>query len=129
MYDLGKFIAQYLGVGEVGDTAINKGQCVGLVEAWLTANGKAHVWGDAKDLPVNAVSLGMQVVHNTALNFPLPGAIVCWGASWGDGHGHTAVVVAANAMHLAVFEQNNPAGGPCVVATHGYGGVVGWFVV
>jgi hypothetical protein len=110
----------------VGDTPENKGQCVGLVEQWLDANLKLHIWGDAKALLVNADPKVYKVTDNTPLNFPPLGAIVVWGADWGNGHGHCAVAVAANASRMAVFEQNNPVGSPPVLATHGYSGVLGW---
>ena len=121
-----KFISLIWGRVLVGDTPENKGQCVGLVEQWLDANLKLHIWGDAKALLVNADPKVYKVTDNTPLNFPPLGAIVVWGADWGNGHGHCAVVVAANASRMAVFEQNNPVGSPPVLATHGYSGVLGW---
>jgi surface antigen len=120
------FITAYLGQSNVGDTAANQGQCVGLVEKWLDANGKPHIWGNAKDLLANADRTSFTVVKNTPTNVPPMGAIICWDASWGDGDGHTAVVVAANVNRLAVFEQNDPEGAPCVVSTHSYAGIAGW---
>ena len=126
MIDLVKFIDQYLGMPHVGDNPVNAGQCVGLVETWLDANGKPHIWGNAKDLPANADLKVYKVVHNAPTNFPPAGAIVCWDSSWGAGFGHTAIAVAANANRLAVFEQNDPDGSPPIVATHSYVGVIGW---
>ena len=124
--DLTTFVQGYLGKPNIGDTAGNMGQCVGLVEKWLDANNKPHIWGDAKDLMSQAEASVYKVVQNGPTNFPPAGAIVCWGASWGAGHGHTAIVVAANSLYLAVFEQNDPDGSPPTVATHGYSGVIGW---
>jgi hypothetical protein len=123
-----RFILLNFGRALVGDTPENRGQCVGLVEAWLDVNLKVHIWGDAAALLLNADHNVYKVVKNTPLNAPPMGAIVVWGADWGDGHGHCAVVVAANASRMAVFEQNNPAGSPPVLATHGYSGVVGWLI-
>lgn len=125
-YTLMRFIALYFGLLMVGDTPENKGQCVGLVECWLDANLKTHVWGDAKALLWNADRNVYKVTENTPSNFPPLGAIVVWGATWGGGHGHTAIAVAANPERLAVFEQNNPVGSPPVLATHDYAGVLGW---
>src|SRR5271157_4011261 len=99
--DLMTFMQGYLGKPNVGDTAGNMGQCVGLVEKWLDANSKPHIWGDAKDLLTQAEAAVYKVTKNTASNFPSAGAIVCWDSSWGAGHGHTAIVVVANSMHLA----------------------------
>lgn len=126
MTDLTSFVNQYLGVADTGDTPENKGQCVGLVEAWLDTNKKPHIQGNAVDLLKNADVHTYRVFHNSPSNFPPSGAIVCWSAAWGNGYGHTAIVIAANMMHLAVFEQNNPTGSPPVVATHGYEDVLGW---
>jgi surface antigen len=121
-----RFIALYFGIAFTGDTPENKGQCVGLVERWLDMNLKVHIWGDACNLLVNADKSVYKVTDNTPLNYPPLGAIVVWDASWGAGHGHCAIVVAANASRMAVFEENNPLGYPPVLATHGYSGVLGW---
>lgn len=126
MIDLVAFIQGYIGVPNTGDTAGNLGQCVGLVEKWLDANGKPHIWGNAVDLPKNAAHPPYTYTANGPSNYPPPGAIVCWDASWGAGAGHTAIVVLATPMHLVVFEQNDPDGSPPLVATHGYTGVQGW---
>jgi hypothetical protein len=123
------FIAQYLGKVGTGTTVQNKGQCVGLVEAWLAALGLGPIWGNAIDLLTNADLSRFTMVHNTPDNYPPAGAIVTWGASFGGGWGHTAVVLAATSKWLAVFEENNPTGDPPVVATHQYTGVQGWLIV
>src|SRR5664279_5649780 len=125
MIDLTTFMAMYLGIAHTGDTPANKGQCVGLVEQWLDAQKRPHIWGDAKDLLANAGS-GYRVTRNGPTNAPAPGNVVCWDSTWGAGAGHTAVVVAANSNYLVVFEQNNPQGSPPIVTTHGYSGVLGW---
>lgn len=126
MIDLAQFISKYLGVGNVGDTSPNKGQCVGLVEVWLDENKKPHIWGNANELLVQAGHAPFIVTYNTPINAPKPGAIVCWDYTFGAGAGHTAIVVAANKNKLVVFEQNNPIGAVCLVATHSYQHVVGW---
>jgi surface antigen len=124
--DLAKFIGQYLGVANTGENPVNRGQCVGLIEVWLTANKKPHIPGNAVDLLANADLKVYKKFGNTPTNIPLVGAVVCWNATWGGGYGHTAVVVAANVNQLVVFEQNDPTGAPPVVATHNYNGVAGW---
>lgn len=121
------FIHKYLGIPNTGTNPINRGQCVGLIEAWVTSLGLPAVSGNAKDLPANADRNHYVVTANGPNNFPAQGAVVCWDASWGGGYGHTAIVIAANSMYLAVFEQNDPDGWPPVVATHGYQGVEAWF--
>ena len=126
MIDLASFISKYLNTPNVGDNSVNTGQCTGLVEVWLDANKQPHIYGNAKDLLANASLKSYKVFHNSPNNYPLPGNIVCWDSSWGNGDGHTAIVVAANPMHLVVFEQNNPTGHAPTVATHDYTGVLGW---
>jgi hypothetical protein len=123
------FIAQYLGLKNVGTTAQNAGQCVGLIERWLGVLGVGPIWGNAADLLKNADPRYFTVVPNRPDNYPPAGAVVCWGSGWGAGYGHTAVVIAATAMSLAVFEQNDPTGSETTVATHGYNGVIGWIIV
>ena len=122
------FVQKYLGVANTGDTPGNAGQCVGLVEVWCDINRKPHIAGNAVDLLGNAALGSYTVTKNGPSNFPPAGAIVCWDGSWGAGYGHTAVVLAANAMQLVVFEQNDPEGAAPIVATHSYGGVAGWIV-
>ncbi len=123
------FIAQYLGIKNVGTTAQNAGQCVGLVERWLGVLGVGPIWGNAADLMGKADPRYFTVVPNRPDNYPPSGAVVCWGTTWGTGYGHTAVVIAATASALAVFEQNDPLGRYPSVATHDYTGVMGWIIV
>jgi len=123
------FIAHYIGVPNVGDTAGNKGQCVGLIEMWTDQHKLPHIWGNAVDLMRYADPKVYTIVENSPDNFPPIGSIVCWDASWGGGDGHTAVVVAASVNTLIVFEQNNPENAPPLLGVHGYGGVQNWIVL
>jgi CHAP domain len=126
MTPLVNFLAQYLGKAGTGDTPENKGQCVGLVEAWLDANARPHIWGNAKDLLANADLTVYRVYKNTPTNFPVWGDVLVWDGTWGNGDGHTGVVVAATPMLLAVFEANNPEGHAPQILMHDYTGVAGW---
>ena len=120
------FVRKYLGVANTGDNPVNKGQCVGLIEVWIDEHKLPHIFGNAKDLLTNADRAHYTVTMNAPTNIPQPGAILVWGASWGGGYGHTAVVIAASLMQVVVFEQNDPDGSPPIVATHDYSGVLGW---
>lgn len=122
------FILAYLGKHNSGDTPGNRGQCVGLIALWCDLHHKPHIGGNAVDLLRAADPAAYSLVMNGASNYPPPGAIVCWDASWGGGYGHTAVVVAATPMLLSVFEQNDPDGAAPLLATHSYGGVAGWLI-
>jgi len=122
------FIARYLGNGLVGTNAVNTGQCTGLAMLWCKANGKPFTWANAKDLLDQADLTSYQVFRNGPFNSPPSGALVVWGSTWGNGYGHVAVVLAANVMHIGVFEQNNPSGASPLVSTHTYDGVIGWLV-
>ena len=126
MIDLAAFIGKYLGAANTGNTQINKGQCVGLVELWLLNNNKPAIWANAVDLLDTADKKYYKKVVNIPTNEPPPGAVVCWDSTWGNGYGHTAIVVAANVLELVVFEQNNPLGYAPIVSTHGYSHVTGW---
>jgi hypothetical protein len=124
------FINKYTGEPGVGNTDLNKGQCVGLVSVWMDVLGIAHEWGNAKDLLANADSSKFDIIFNDPkdLNqFPLPGAILVWDDTWGNGDGHTGVVVKADGSSVDAFEQNNPAGhAPETVHHNSYAGVLGW---
>src|ERR1035437_10642048 len=70
------FIAQYLGKVGTGTTAQNKGQCVGLVEAWLAVLGKGPIWGNAIDILANADKNVYTMVRNAPDNYPPAGGMV-----------------------------------------------------
>lgn len=123
------FMTKMLGKRNVGTTAANVGQCVGLVECWLQATGSAAIPGNACDLLANAAARGLETIANGPTNYPLPGDIVCWNSTWGNGYGHCAVVIAANTNWMAVLEQNDPTGSYCLASTHNYSGVSGWIVL
>ena len=126
MFNLFGFISTYLGQMNVGDTPENIGECVGLVEKWLDVNGKLHIWGNARELLVNADVRSYRVFKNNPTNVPPAGSIIVWDGTWGNGFGHTAVVIAGNMNHFVSFEQNNPVGHPPTVVEHDYQGVLGW---
>ena len=128
MIDLLGFISRYLQKGLVGTNPTTTGQCTGLAMLWCQANKKPLTWANAKDLLVQADLNAYTMYKNGPHNFPPPGSLVVWGATWGAGYGHVAVVIAANDMHLAVFEQNNPTGDGPDVKTHTYDGIIGWLV-
>lgn len=123
---LAQFRTRWRGVAGVGDTAANKGQCVGLVEVWIDTLGLPHVWGNAKDLLVDASVDHFDRVLNKPMNYPAPGDIIVWGESWGGGYGHTGVVVSAGVMSFTAFQQNDPDGSAPHEKSYGYSGVVGW---
>lgn len=123
---LSAFTAKYTGKLAVGDTPGNRGECVGLVEVWTDALGLPHTWGNAKDLLENADPAKFKVIRNTPTNKPGPGDVIVWGGDWGDGYGHTAIVLSAGVMAFTAFEQNDPYGSPPHRKLYGYQGVIGW---
>lgn len=123
---LATFIRTELGQANAGTNEVNKGQCTGLVSLWLAAAHKPAIFADGKDYLTNADPRAYRIEVNTPINYPHAGDVISWNASFGDGHGHVAVVVAANVNELVVFEQNNPIGAPPLVATHDYTDVLGW---
>jgi hypothetical protein len=121
-----EFKNKYMGV-KCGNTAANMGECVGLVSLWMDNLNIPHEWGNAKDLLANANTQYVDVINNTADNFPVQGDIMVWGASWGGGYGHTGVVEQADKSTFITFEQNNPGGNPPEAIGHrSYAGVIGW---
>lgn len=103
------------------------GQCTAVPHRWELDNGWPVVLGNAKDTLANAPSNFYVKTMNAPANYPLPGAIMVWGPSWGGGYGHTAVVVSANANLFTCIEQNDGDNGLVHEATHNYAGVEGWF--
>jgi CHAP domain len=123
---LSLFIRAELGKPNVGTNDVNRGQCTGLVAVWLQASSKPLIYADGKYMLTAADPAAYHVEINTPINYPHPGDVIAWNGSMGGGHGHTAIVVAANVNWVAVFEQNNPENSPPIVATHDYSSVLGW---
>ena len=124
---LQRFISLYTGAPNVGDTAVNAGECVGLIEVWTDALGLPHTWGNAKDLLADANQLFFDVIYNTPTNYPVAGDVIVWDETWGNGLGHTGIIVQANVNNCDGFEQNNPPGhAPQIVHHASYAGVKGW---
>lgn len=129
-----KFINQFKGRTDVGNTDANKGQCVGLVSVWMDWLGIPHEWGDAKDLLNNADKRYFDVIYNDPNNYtqyPRTGSILVYDASWDGGFGHTGVITTANGTNYSLFEANNVTpqdpNGSCQVLFHpDYRGVIGW---
>lgn len=103
------FITNYNGDHGVGNTAANKGECVGLVMVWLASIGAPHIWGNACDLPANADRNAYTITPYTPGYVPNVGDAVSWPAGWGGSSvGHTAIVApGTTAKKLVVFEQND----------------------
>lgn len=122
------FLAKYTGATGVGNTPQNKGECVGLVMVWAQALGLPHVWGHAKDLLVNADRAAYDVIPNTPSAVPQAGDIIVWRQGFNGTYGHTAISTGkATTATFEVFEQNNPLGAGCRVATYrNYAYVDGW---
>lgn len=120
------FIKQFTGWAFAGDTPDNRGQCVGLAQVWIDCLGLPHVWGNAKDMLLDADPKSFRRNVNTPTNCPLPGDIVVWGPSWGAGYGHTGIAVTATVMDMVVFQQNDPDGSTPHLKTYSYSGVSGW---
>jgi surface antigen len=124
---LQEFIEKYNGVGNVGNTQENTGQCTGLVSVWTDNLKLPHVWGNAADLLVNAGE-AYEVIKNTPDAIPEPGDCIVWTKGFNQTFGHTAIVVKGNVKTFEVFEQNNPLGGSCRLHTYpDYSYVDGWF--
>uniref|UniRef100_A0A6M3KSV2 Peptidase C51 domain-containing protein n=1 Tax=viral metagenome TaxID=1070528 RepID=A0A6M3KSV2_9ZZZZ len=125
---LTEFLEKYNSQSNVGNTPQNKGECTGLVQVWLQEQGLEHVWGNGKDLLVNASPDAYEVIKNTPDAIPEPGDCIVWTAGFNNTYGHTAIVVKGNIKTFEVFEQNNPLGSPCRLHTYpNYAYVDGWF--
>jgi CHAP domain-containing protein len=123
---LADFIGLYDSKIAVGNTAGNRGECVGLVEVWFDYLGLPHIWGNAKDLLINAPTPPYVVTINRPTNYPVPGDVIVWGDSWGQGFGHTGICVTGHVRDFTAFEQNDPAGSTPHLKLYGYAGVLGW---
>lgn len=125
---LNQFITQYTGKAGVGDTPENKGQCVGLIEVWLDNLGlnTPHLYGNAKALLQNADPSKFDIIPNSPTNVPQAGDVIVWGASWGNGYGHTGIFCSGDVNSFSCFQQNDPTGSTPHAKTYSYTGVIGW---
>lgn len=105
----------------------DNGQCTAIPHKWEEMSGWPIVLGNAKDTLANAPSTSYDKTYNAPTNYPLPGAIMVWGPTWGGGYGHTAVVYTANVDTFTCVEQNDGDNGLAHLGTHNYSGVEGWF--
>lgn len=127
MLSFQEFLNKYNGQSGVGNTAINKGQCVGLASVWQDNLGVPHEWGDAKDFLNNADKNYFDVILNTPTGVPQKGDIVVWGEKYNGTFGHIAIATGSGDTNsLEVFEQNNPLGSNCHLGRHNYNNVLGW---
>jgi len=126
------FINKWINKGGVGNTPQNKGQCVGLVNVWVSELGLDHIWGNAKDLWKNYNPKQFDFVLNTADAYPLAGDIVVWNEKMGGGYGHTAVATGVHKTEgkstdwFEAFSQNDPTGSPCILKKYSYNNVIGF---
>ena len=123
---LDEFITKYTGQSNVGDTPENIGQCVGLIEVYTDMLGLPHTWGNAKDLFTTADPSSFDIIQNTPTNFPLAGDILVFGTTYGNGSGHTGIVVTADANTVTLFEQNDPVGSTPHETRYNYPDCLGW---
>lgn len=88
-------------------------QCVDYSNAyWNYVTGGRLAGEGAKDLPFWNDFKGVATVYkNTPSFLAQAGDIVVWGSTFGNGFGHTAVVIDANSNYIVVVEQNWLLGG------------------
>lgn len=83
-------------------------QCVDLSKHWgnrVQGLRMAGSYGHGKDLARGLASTGLFTFYPASAQAQ-SGDVVSWGASWGRGYGHTAVVIADNGSSLRVMQQN-----------------------
>lgn len=122
---LSEFVKKYTGVKNVGNTADNKGQCVGLAMVWVETLELKHFWGHAKDLFNNAPADEWIKIENAPDKYPIGGDVIIWKGTYpgSGGYGHIALVLWSNKEEdsFTVLEQNNPGaevGLQCEITTY-----------
>ncbi|WNO25842.1 minor tail protein [Arthrobacter phage Altadena] len=81
-------------------------QCVDVAISYnLNCVGGPRISGNGKDWYANGGASGAyEKIPASAA--PRKGDIACWGASWGGGYGHVAVVLGTSGSSLVVMSQN-----------------------
>lgn len=122
-----QFFAKYNGVGSVGDTPENTGQCVGLIEVWTDYLGLPHTWGNADDLLNDADPNSFSIILNSASNVPQIGDVIVFSGNFNKSVGHTGISTGVgDASTFEMFQQNDPLGSVCHNRTYNYQYVLGW---
>lgn len=129
MVSVSQFVSEYNGKFVKSPHGI-LGQCVSVPSefAILNANPELYGAGDGTALQIwnNGVG-GYQKIKNVPANQPAPGDFIFFDNTYGNGAGHTGVVVTANLESLVLFEQNDPTGSAAHEETYNYSHVLGWF--
>lgn len=88
-------------------------QCVDYVNAYYKFLTGRKLYGQgAKDIPFANDFTNIATVQKNTLSFlAKAGDIVVWGASMGNGYGHTGVVIEATLERITIVEQNWLIGG------------------
>ena len=122
-----EFVTKYNGQKNVGNTAENKGQCVGLIANWVDELNLPHIWGHAMDLFVNADEKFFQKILNTPDAIPIAGDIIVWNKKFNGTVGHTGLATSTGTTStFECFEQNDPLGSACHMKTYNYNSITGW---
>lgn len=121
------FYNTYKGQKNVGNTAANKGQCVGLASLWMDNFSIPHVWGDAKDIYANAPDEYFVKVPNTPDAIIQDGDIPVWSGGYNTGPGHIGVAYGKHDVNnFDCFQQNDPLGSTPHIKRYNYAYIIGW---
>lgn len=124
---LQEFYDKYNGKSNVGNTAVNRGECVGLSSLWMDNFNVPHVYGHAKDLYANAPDEYFAKIPNTPDAIVQEGDIVVWGQGYNGTFGHTGVAKGkADVSSFECFQQNDPLGSKPHIKRYNYSYVIGW---
>ncbi|WNN95972.1 minor tail protein [Arthrobacter phage Hirko] len=99
-----RFAAKYRGVAIDADGAFGA-QCVDLTKRYAKELFGVNISGNGNQWFANGAASGAftQISKDAT---PMKGDIACWGAFYGGGYGHVAIVIANNGGSLRVLTQN-----------------------
>lgn len=124
---LQEFFNKYNNQPNVGNTAENRGECVGLVMKWIQTLSLPTFYGHAKDLYSNAPNEYFAKILNTPEAIVQEGDIVVWGARYNGTYGHTGIAKGkADVNNFDCFEQNDPLGSKPHIKKYNYAYIIGW---
>lgn len=107
------------------------GQCVDIVNVYVSARGLPLVRLNAADWARPGTLPGWRWVPNGPANYPALGDVVVWSRdvpALGIGpYGHIAVAMAGDPDRLLSLDQDWPVGSPVALTWHTYKGVAGWW--
>lgn len=100
-----------------------EGQCVSVSSQWSFDNG----WGELMGDTAYDIWLAGNPHFDKIPSYPKAGDIAFFGPGWGEGAGHTGLVVNGPVGVVSIFQQDDPDGSAAHTKQYGINQPIGYF--